>query len=78
MASSCGSKAERVKALQERIKQPNCPRFVNFGDWTINTADIVGIFTPATMEEQSAYRTATGSASLGPGTTARTFASATR
>ena len=45
--------AERVKALQERIKQPDCPRFVSFGDQTINTADIVGIFTPATMEEQT-------------------------
>ena len=41
-------KAENLKKILANSKES---KFINIGKETINTADIVGIFTPQTMEE---------------------------
>lgn len=42
---------ERVEKLQEILENITGTKFVNFDNQTINTADIVGIFAAATMED---------------------------
>ena len=42
---------ERVERLQKILESVNSSKFIMFEDQTINTADIVGIFTAQTMEE---------------------------
>lgn len=42
---------ERVAALQRMLETMAGHKFVNFDNQSINTADIVGIFSAATMED---------------------------
>lgn len=42
---------ERVEQLEKILTSSDRHGFIKFGDEVVNTADVVGIFTPATMEE---------------------------
>lgn len=44
---------ERVEKLQKLIENLTGTKFVNFDNETINTADIVGIFSAETMNENT-------------------------
>src|SRR3990167_8521064 len=47
---------ERVAVLQEMLEKMTGTKFVNYEDQTINTADIVGIFSAETMQELTRHK----------------------